>query len=53
MKQKGTTLDHDFCYFILIFSSLFFQEGREKENEVAKSVIKSDTFLFQIFFSEM
>ena len=24
MEQKGMTFDHDFCYFILLFSSLFF-----------------------------
>ena len=46
MKQEGMTFDHDFCYFILLFSSLLKKEGRERENEVAKIVIKSHTFLF-------
>ena len=46
MKQEGMTFDHDFCYFILLFSSLLRKEGREKENDVAKIVIKSHTFLF-------
>ena len=46
MKQEGMTFDHDFCYFILLFSSLLIKEGREKENDVAKIVIKSHTFLF-------
>ena len=40
MEQKGMTFDHDFCYFFLLFSSLLKKEGREKENEVAKIVIK-------------
>ena len=46
MKQEGMTFDHDFCYFILLFSSLLKKEGREKENDVATIVIKSHTFLF-------
>ena len=46
MELKGMTFDHDFCYFILLFSSLLNKEGREKENDVAKIVIKSHTFLF-------
>jgi hypothetical protein len=46
MKPEGKTLDHDFSYFILLLSSLPTKEGREKENEVAKIVIKSHTFLF-------
>ena len=48
MKLKGMTFDHDFCYFILLFSSLLKKEGREKENDVAKIVIKSHTFLFHL-----
>ena len=46
MEQNGLNYDHNFCYFILLFSSLFFKEGRERENEGAKVVIKSNTFLF-------
>ena len=46
MKQEGMTFDHDFCYFILLFSSLLKKEGREKEKKVAKLVIKSHSFLF-------
>ena len=46
MKQEGMTFDHDFCYFILLFSSLLKKEGRKRENDVAKIVIKSHTFLF-------
>ena len=38
MKQEGMTFDHDFCYFILLFSSLLKKEGREKENDVAKVI---------------
>ena len=49
MKQKGMTSDHDICYFILLFSSLLKKEVSEKENEVAKIVIKSHTFLFHHF----
>ena len=48
MKQEGMTFDHDFCYFILLFSSPLKKEGREKENDVAKIVIKSHTFLFHL-----
>jgi hypothetical protein len=43
MEQKGI------FDFILLFFSLFIWEGREKENEVAKIVIKSHTFLFHPF----
>ena len=50
MKQGGMTFDHDFCYFILLSSSLLKKEGREKENDVAKIVIKSHTFLFHPSF---
>ena len=46
IKQEGMTFDHDFCYFILLFSSLLKKEGREKENDVAKIVMKSHTFQF-------
>ena len=49
MKQEGMTFDHEFCYFILLFSSLLKKEGREKENDVAKIVIKSHTFLFHLY----
>jgi hypothetical protein len=27
MEQKGMTFDHDFCYLILLFSSLLKKEG--------------------------
>ena len=30
MKQEGLTFDHDFCYIILLFSSLFFLGGKRK-----------------------
>ena len=43
------TFEHEFCYFILLFSSLIKKEGKENENEVAKIVIKSHTFLFHPF----
>ena len=43
--KKGMTFDHDFCYFIFLFSSLL-----KKENKVAKIVIKSHTFLFHHAF---
>ena len=42
------TFDHNFCYFILLFSPLFFKARREKENEEAKIVIKSHAFLFHL-----
>jgi len=29
MEQKGMTFEYDFCYFILLFSSLLKKEGRE------------------------
>ena len=53
MKQEGMAFDHDFCYFILLFSSLIKKEGREKENDVAKIVIKSHTFLFHLWACAM
>ena len=37
MKQEGMTFDHDFCYFILLFSSLLKKEGRDKENLCSKN----------------
>ena len=46
MEKKGMTFDHDFCNYTLLFSSLLKKEGRENENEVAKIVMKSHTFLF-------
>ena len=30
IEQKGMTFDHDFCYFILLFSFLFFLGGKRK-----------------------
>ena len=46
MEQKDMTFDHNFCYFILLFSSHPKKEGRVKQNEIAKIMIKSHTFLF-------
>ena len=31
MEQKGMTFDYDFCYFILLFSSLFLGGKRNGE----------------------
>ena len=45
IEQKGMTFDHDFGYSFSIFSSLLKKEGREKEDEVTKIVIKSHAFL--------
>ena len=30
IEQKGMSFDHNFCYFILHFSSLFFLGGKRK-----------------------
>ena len=45
------TFDHDFGYSFPLFSSLREKEGREKENEVAKILIKSHAFLLDRFKS--
>ena len=42
MEQKGVTFNHDFSSFLFPPKKV----EREKENEVAKIVIKSHTFLF-------
>ena len=39
------TFDHDFGYSIPLFSSLLKKSEEEKENEIAKIVIKSHAFL--------
>jgi hypothetical protein len=38
------TLDHDFGYYFPLFSSLLKKGEEEKENELAKIVIKSHAF---------
>ena len=43
-KKKGMTFDHDFGYSFPLFPPRKREE--EKENEVAKIVIKSNAFLF-------
>ena len=45
IDQKGMAFDQNFFYSFPLFSSLLKKEGREKENEVAKIVIKSHAFL--------
>ena len=45
IEQKGKNFDHDFGYTFSLLSSLLKKEGREKENEVSKIVIKSRAFL--------
>ena len=45
IEQKDMTFDHDFGYSFPLFSSLLKKGGEEKENEVAKIVIKSHVFL--------
>ena len=49
IEKKGMPFDHDFCYSFPLFSSLLKKEGREKENEIVKIVIKSHTFLLDQF----
>ena len=45
IEQKGLTFDHDFGYPFPLFSSLLKNREEEKENKVAKIVIKSHVFL--------
>jgi hypothetical protein len=45
IEQKGLTL---VILIPFLFSSLLKKEGREKENEVAKIVIKSHAFLLDL-----
>ena len=45
IEQKGMTFDHDIGYSFPNFSSLLKkQREEEKENELAKSVIKTHAF---------
>ena len=44
-QLKGMTFDHDFGYFFPFFSSFLKKEEEEKENELAKIVVK--TYAFQ------
>ena len=49
IKQKGMNFDHNFCYlFILLSSSLFFKEGREK-GKIITSRSQSHAFLLNPF----
>ena len=43
-KMKGMSFDHDFVYSFSLFSSLLKKREEEKENELAKNVIKSHAF---------
>ena len=43
--QKDVTFDHDSGYSFPLFSSLLKNREEEKENELAKIVIKSHAFL--------
>ena len=45
IEQKGMTFDNDFCYSFTFSSSIYFQEGREKEKRITKVVVKSHAFL--------
>ena len=45
IEQKGMTFDHDFAYSFPLFSSLLKKREEEKENELAKIVIKGHAFL--------
>ena len=48
IEQKGITFDHDFGYSIPLFSSLLKKREEEKENELAKIVIKSHALLLDL-----
>ena len=50
IEQKCMTFDHDFGYSFLLLSSILKREGKEKENKVAKIVIKSHAFLLDPLF---
>ena len=45
MEQKGMTFDHDFGYSFPLLSSLI---KKEKENEVAKIMVKRHAFLLDL-----
>ena len=49
IEQKGMTFDHDFGYYFPHFSSLLKKKEEEKENELAKIVIKGHAFLLDLF----
>ena len=45
IDMKGMTFDHDFGSSFSLFSSLLKNREKEKDNELAKIVIKSHPFL--------
>ena len=45
IEQKGMTFDHDFGYSFHLSSSLLKKREEEKENKLAKILIKSHAFL--------
>ena len=45
IEQKGMTFDQDFAYSFPLFSSFLKKREEEKENELAKIVIKDHAFL--------
>ena len=51
IEQKGMTFDQDFIYSFPLFSFLLKKEEREKENEVAKIVMKSHAFLLDLNYN--
>ena len=48
IEQRGMTFEHDFIYSFPLFSSLVKKEEEEKENELAKIVIKGNVFLLDL-----
>jgi hypothetical protein len=42
---KGMNFDHDFSYYLPLFSSLLKKRKEEKENKLAKINIKTHAFL--------
>ena len=45
IEQKGMPFDHDICYPFSFSSSLFFEEGKEKDKWITKVVAKSHAIL--------
>ena len=48
IEHKDMTFDHDFGYSFQRFSSLLKKSEEEKENELAKILIKSHAFLLDL-----
>ena len=53
IEHKGMTFDHDRCYAFPLSSSFLKKREEEKENELAKIVIKVHAFLLDLLLKKL